>query len=86
MRTFDLAGAWRCDLPGQSASLQIPGTLDESGIGFADKNANAWHPEIDLGGEQGCIATRLTRRFTYEGPAVLTRRFRFRPTRQARLF
>lgn len=86
MRTFDLAGAWRCNLPGQSASLQIPGTLDESGIGFADKNANAWHPEIDLGGEQGCIATRLTRCFTYEGPAVLTRRFRFRPTPGKRVF
>lgn len=45
--------------------MRIPGTLDESGIGHRDHGAT---------GTEGTIATRLTRRFAYEGEARLSRR------------
>lgn len=75
MMTFDLSGLWHCAIPGQSADIALPGTLDECGIGFPDTGANLWHRESNPGasGAGAPIATRLTRRYTYEGPAVLTR-------------
>ena len=39
MRYVDLSGVWRCEIPGQTADMRVPGTLDESGLGFPD------HPE-----------------------------------------
>ena len=77
MILHDLSGLWRCEIPGQSASIAIPGTLDESGVGFPDAGTNQWHPDVN--GKDGAfeagapIATRLTRRFTHEGPAVISR-------------
>ena len=77
MTVYDLSGIWRCDIPGQSADIAIPGTLDESRIGFPDTGSNQWHPDVngkDGKFEEGApIATRLTRRYAYEGPAVISR-------------
>ena len=74
-----LHGIWTADIgDGKSYSMQLPGTLDENGIGYKDTGANQWHPDADLGNEDKAfqsdeIATRFTRRFTYEGEARLTR-------------
>ena len=90
MTIFDLSGAWRCEIPGQTCEAILPGTLDENAVGFPDTGANQWHPDeagnaalIQAGGP---IATRLTRRFTYEGAAVFTRRVRFAPPIGKRVF
>lgn len=77
---ISLQGAWTADIgDGRSYPLQLPGTLDENGIGHRDTGANQWHPDAELGSEDkvfhsGEIATRFTRRFTYEGEARFTRR------------
>ena len=75
--TRSLAGVWRAELEGFAGEITIPGTLDESGIGHEDAGSNACHPEQAPGGGQrgsGPIATRLTRRHTWEGPVRLSRR------------
>ena len=75
MRMIDLSGVWQCSIPGQDKPITIPGTLDESGIGNPDTGANQWHPDAEANASvahAGVIATRLTRRVTYEGPARLT--------------
>ena len=63
--TISLAGIWRAELGGLAGDIRIPGTLDESGLGFRD-----------AGGAEpgGVIATRLTRRFAFEGEVRLSRR------------
>ena len=74
-----LHGMWTADIgDGRRYSLQLPGTLDENGIGYKDAGANQWHPDADLGNEDKAfqsdeIATRFTRRFTYEGEARFAR-------------
>ena len=76
MSTQDLSGVWQCSIPGMTAPVRLPGTLDESGIGFPDQNNNQWHPDAEVNDamkQGGRIATRLTRRFTWEGPARITR-------------
>ncbi len=56
------------------------GTLDENGIGHRDVGANQWHPDAVLGNAAGeidkdaPIATRFTRRHTYEGEARISRK------------
>lgn len=77
MYTIDLSGNWQCAIEGMSAPIAIPGTLDESGIGFPDVGGKKWHPDTDLNGalyqvDQG-IQTRLTRVVTHEGPAHISR-------------
>lgn len=62
---LSLAGIWRAACDGLAGDIRIPGTLDESGIGHRDHGAT---------GSEGTIATRLTRRFAYEGEARLSRR------------
>ena len=72
-----LAGVWRAELEGFAGDITIPGTLDESGIGHEDAGADTCHPEqVPGGGARGTapIATRLTRRYTFEGPVRLSRR------------
>ena len=90
MTLYDLSGIWHCDIDGQSADITIPGTLDESGIGFPDKGSNQWHPDIngkDGMFEEGApIATRLTRRYTHEGPAVISRLLDWQPPESKRVF
>ena len=59
--------------------IRLPGTLDENGIGEKDEGKNQWHPDITLGNlglqakENHVIATRYTRRYTWEGPVVFER-------------
>ena len=39
----DLGGIWKAELPGGlTGELHLPGTLDESGLGFTDTGENAW--------------------------------------------
>ena len=75
-----LQGVWAADIgDGASCPIHLPGTLDESKIGHKDTGSNQWHPDAELGNENKAfhsdeIATRFTRRFTYEGAAKFTRR------------
>lgn len=76
MAIQDLSGVWQCSIPGVSAPMTLPGTLDENRIGFPDENRNQWHPDAEVNDamkQGGRIATRLTRLYTYEGPARITR-------------
>ena len=75
---YTLAGNWKVTLAdGSNYDMVLPGTLDTNNIGYADKGANQWHPEINLGNateeidEHASIATRFTRKHTYEGAATL---------------
>ena len=61
--TISLTGIWRATLEGFEGEIRIPGTLDESDIGYRDAGAT-----------ETVITTRLTRRFSYEGEARLSRR------------
>lgn len=77
MRIIDLSGHWQCTIEGQSAPISIPGTLDQSRIGFPDVGGKKWHPDNDTNAalyqtNEG-IRTRLTRVATHEGPARITR-------------
>ena len=62
---YTLAGNWKVTLAdGSNYDMVLPGTLDTNNIGYADKGANQWHPEINLGNateeidEHAPIATR----------------------------
>ena len=86
---FDLSGVWTCTTDEGSAAVQLPGTLDTNGVGHADRVAAPWHPDENTNDAltgTDVIATRLTRRHTYEGPAVFTRTLRFVPPAGRRVF
>ncbi len=74
---IDLSGSWECEIPGQCASLRLPGTLDESGIGFPDDPAEQWKVDevrrIGFYRDGDPIVTRLTRKCTFEGQAKISR-------------
>ena len=90
MEMIDLSGLWQCEIPGQTAEICLPGTLDESGIGYPDSTDRQWHPEnasaIGLWQEGDPIVTRLTRRFTYEGPVFFSRTLDWIVPRNRRIF
>lgn len=76
-----LNGEWHVVLEdGTTGQMDLPGTLDENGIGHRDVGANQWHPDAVLGNAAGeidkdaPIATRFTRRHTYEGEARISRK------------
>jgi len=76
-----LNGKWHVVLEdGTKGQMDLPGTLDENGIGHRDVGANQWHPDAVLGNAAGeidkdaPIATRFTRRHTYEGEARISRK------------
>ena len=76
-----LNGKWHVVLEdGPTGQMDLPGTLDENGIGHRDVGANQWHPDAVLGNAAGeidkdaPIATRFTRRHTYEGEARISRK------------
>lgn len=76
-----LNGKWHVALEdGTTGQMDLPGTLDENGIGHRDVGANQWHPDAVLGNAAGeidkdaPIATRFTRRHTYEGEARISRK------------
>lgn len=76
---ISLAGKAKVTLrDGSSWSMQLPGTLDENGIGYKDLGTNQWHPEANIANQTGeidenaPIATRFTRKYTYEGEAKIS--------------
>lgn len=77
---YSLEGTWTVVIgDGESYSMQLPGTLDENQIGKKDQGAGQWHPDAALGRvddsfRTDIIATRFTRRYTYEGEARMTRK------------
>lgn len=90
---FDLSGLWQADIgDGKAYSMQLPGTLDENRIGHKDLGQNQWHPDAALGNaeegfdENAPIATRFTRKYTFEGEARLTRRISFTPEEGKHVF
>lgn len=90
---YSLEGIWQAELDGGiSGEIRLPGTLDENRLGHKDAGANQWHPEAAIGNaEEGFdpdapIATRFTRKYTYEGEARLTRRISFNPPEGKRVF
>lgn len=90
MLILDLSGIWQCRIPGQEGDIRLPGTLDEAGIGHPDNPEQQW--KVDEVRRMGFyrdgdpIVTRLTRRHTYEGPAILSRRVSFELPAGKRLF
>ena len=45
-----LNGKWHVVLEdGTTGQMDLPGTLDENGIGHRDVGANQWHPDAALG-------------------------------------
>ena len=88
-----LDGSWRVELEdGTTGQMDLPGTLDENGIGYRDVGANQWHPDAALGNAEeeidkdAPIATRFTRRHTYEGEARISRKITVPDYRTDRLF
>ena len=90
MRYVDLSGVWRCEIPGQTADMRVPGTLDESGIGFPDDPRCQWKVDevrrIGFYRDGDPIVTRLTRKHTFEGPACLSRHLNWEMPRGKRVF
>ncbi len=89
MTICSLAGIWLAELPGQRGTVHLPGTLDESGLGHADADLRDPNPASDgsrTPAPVGIIATRLTRRHTFEGAARLTRTVDFEPPEDRRAF
>ena len=89
---LSLEGKWRVELSdGSRWEMTVPGSLDESQIGYEDAGANQWHPDAGPDNENtfdsgAPIATRLTRRFAYEGEARLTRVLETTPPDGKRVF
>ena len=77
MEFLDLSGEWSCKIPGRTAKIRLPGTLEENGIGDPDNPKRQWHlGDVGSAGiwqEGDPILTRLTRSFCYEGPAEISR-------------
>ena len=95
MRTpeyHSLAGLWEVELAdGSRWEMTLPGTLDENHVGYRDAGANQWHPNDGPDGAPAFdadapIATRLTRRWSYEGEARLTRTVDFEAGPGKRVF
>lgn len=85
-----LNGEWDVILKdGTKAKALLPGTLDENRIGHRDENREQWHPEVQLeqaAQEDSAILTRLTRKYSYEGPAVFSRKFIVQEAEEKRIF
>ena len=90
MQIIDLAGIWECEIPGQRGSVCLPGTLDEGGFGGPDDPHRQWKAEElrarGLWQEGDPILTRLTRKKSWEGEAVFTRRIRWQAPVEGRIF
>ncbi len=83
MKSYDLSGQWEVKIDdGHIYQANLPGTLDENGIGFEDNNTNQWKSaevsEEDKSSnyvlyQKDIISTRYTRAYTYEGNAVFSK-------------
>lgn len=90
---YELNGIWQADLgDGNKYSVRLPGTLDESHIGRRDRRKELVHPDSSpdetVSGQDphSPIATRFTRKFTYEGEVVLSRRIEISVPLNQRVF
>lgn len=90
---YSLEGLWEAKLEdGTRYEMHLPGTLDENKIGYRDTGANQWHPDAGLGnaGEgfdpDAPIATRFTRKYTYEGAVEISRNNTYTPPEGKRIF
>ena len=87
---LDLSGIWQCEIPGQCGALRLPGTLDESGIGFPDDPKKQWKVDevrrIGFYQDGDPIVTRLTRKHTFEGQAKISRVINLKVPEGKRLF
>lgn len=82
-----LAGTWEVVLPDASVhTMQIPGTLDENQIGYPDSAKSQLYAEADRPFPDGPIATRFTRRYTFEGEAKLSKTITLAPLSGKRRF
>ena len=94
MRLVDLTtNPWQLKLPGENeASLNkmvyLPGTLDEFGVGHEDRLDNSCHPDETTAQsfDDDVIATRFTRKHTYEGPAYFEQEITIAPAEKCRTF
>lgn len=86
----DLSGIWQCEIPGQRAAIRLPGTLDESGVGFPDDPEKQWKADevrrMGFWQPGDPIVTRLTRKRTFEGLAKLSRRIDWDVPANKRIF
>ena len=81
---IDLNGSWELenDKFGKK-TVSLPGTLDENKVGDQDVVAKPWHLDVEDKGDKikklmnngNVITSRLTRNYTYEGPARFTKVF-----------
>ncbi|MBQ9120315.1 MAG: hypothetical protein IJY09_09740 [Lachnospiraceae bacterium] len=74
---YPLNGSWTATLKDSSCyPIHLPGTLDESNIGYPDALARQMQPDSEknelLEGES-IIATRFTRKHTYTGSALFSK-------------
>lgn len=90
MKTVDLTREpWQLRLPGgETKMVMLPGTLDEFCVGHADKLDNSCHPDEKTAQsfDADVIATRFTRKYTYEGPAYFERTITIAPEKGRRTF
>ena len=88
---YSLEGNWKAVLSdGTEGDIRLPGTLDENRLGHKDLGLNQWHSDAENGGEgfnpDAPIATRFTRKYTYEGEALFSRRISFKQKEGERVF
>lgn len=90
---YTLEGLWQANIgDGRLYDMSLPGTLDENKIGGKDTGSNQWHPDAELGNaeegfqEDAPIATRFTRKYTFEGEAKFTRKISFAVPEGKRVF
>ncbi len=90
LNELSLSGRWQCRIPGQNGPVLLPGTLDESGIGFPDDPLQQWKVEevrrIGFYRDGDPIVTRLTRRRTFTGCAELSRHLSWQVPASRRVF
>lgn len=81
---IDLSGKWELSTTKESGlTALLPGTLDENKVGDPDVVAKPWHPDVEDRNkklskameESMVITSRLTRNYTYEGPAHFCRTY-----------
>ncbi len=91
-RWISLAGEWEVTLAdGSRYPASLPGTLDTNGIGHEDRPAGKLYQDENYVENTSLtasdvIATRLTRKHTYEGKAVFSRVWEEALPRDRRLF
>ena len=80
---------------GKTSDMKIPGTLDESNIGYTDSGYIEGDMDVtrefqedleDAEEEETVILTRFTRKYTYTGPVRISRMLNYQETPGKRLF